>query len=512
MDRKPVVDRYMMAGPFSWESTRKMINDNFIAVRAIPGKDEQKKYALEPYKFVEPGFLILDSSGNEKLKVDKITTLHEGWFNHLVSSSVKNGNKLDLRHDDQTQSVLESMRKAEALFHAGSHQAATKAWQEIATAHSEHPLGWKAAAEAEGFGPIVRGFEVNSNIPTEAMNAGIKSEGSASPPGVYSENDLVTRSVNFLLSMQREDGGFVDSDYDFGGTDSLPNVHVAVTSLAGMALLSRRLELDENDQAMIQKLDRAISLAAKYVSNPENINTMDRDEILWAYAYRLRFLSRLVALDAKWKDTLQSCTATLEVIKTQRGGWYHEYNNPFVTATALSALSEAKKSGAKVNQSKITEGVASLAKDRYGNGAFPYGSSRPGAVSKKGSPRNVAASAGRMPLCELGLWHWGESDDETLASAIKVSFDMHEHLLSAVKYDDHTSNMGYGGFFFWYDMRGRSEAISHVKDEPLRKELAARQREIILAMPELDGCFVDSHELGRCYGTSMALLSLQLLK
>jgi hypothetical protein len=29
-----------------------------------------------------------------------------------------------------------------------------------------------------------------------------------------------------------------------------------------------------------------------------------------------------------------------------------------------------------------------------------------------------------------------------------------------------------------------------------------------LKLPELDGCFVDSHELGRVYGTAMALLCL----
>ena len=40
--------------------------------------------------------------------------------------------------------------------------------------------------------------------------------------------------------MQRTNGGYYDSDYDFGGTDSLPNVHVAVTALVGMALLDAR--------------------------------------------------------------------------------------------------------------------------------------------------------------------------------------------------------------------------------------------------------------------------------
>jgi hypothetical protein len=71
--------------------------------------------------------------------------------------------------------------------------------------------------------------------------------------------------------------------------------------------------------------------------------------------------------------------------------------------------------------------------------------------------------------------------------------------------------MAYGGFFFWYDMQSRAELISQIANEDVRKELAKRQREIMLRLPEVDGCFVDSHELGRCYGTAMALQSFALL-
>jgi hypothetical protein len=57
-------------------------------------------------------------------------------------------------------------------------------------------------------------------------------------------------------------------------------------------------------------------------------------------------------------------------------------------------------------------------------------------------------------------------------------------------------------------MRGRSEAISNLVNGELKSSLQQQQKRIILAMPEIDGCFVDSHEIGRCYGTAMALLCL----
>ncbi len=512
MDRKPEIDRYMMAGPFSWEATRSQLNAHYIPVKAVPTAEQQKRYDLVPYTFVEPGFLILKADGSEKFKVDRITTLHKPWFEALLThANASAAESPDPQPNSAvtnlvTQKIETRMKQATDVFHKGDHRQAATIWKSIADEYPEHPLGWKAAAEAEGFGPIVRGFEVDSEIPVAVLKAGIDSAGSAAPKGVYKKEDVTKRSIEFLLDMQRSDGAWVDCDYDFGGTDSLPNVHVAVTSLAGMALLASKHALPEKATA----IESAIVRAADFVRDDSHLNKFDRDEILWAYAYRVRFLSRLVVDRPELKPSLQHGVELLEQIQTKRGGWYHEYANPFVTATALVALAEAKQAGATIDQEKIDLGIASLERDRFENGAYPYGSSRRAAnAGKAGKPRQVAASAGRMPLCELGLWSWQKASDENLDAAIQISFDMHEHLNTALKYDDHTSNMAYGGFFFWYDMRGRSEAISKITNKSLRQKYERQQQEIIMSLPELDGCFVDSHELGRCYGTAMALLCLQ---
>ncbi len=93
-------------------------------------------------------------------------------------------------------------------------------------------------------------------------------------------------------------------------------------------------------------------------------------------------------------------------------------------------------------------------------------------------------------------------------AALKAAFKYHDEMGVVRKYDDHASRLGYGGFFFWYDMHGRSEAIEHLPGSRLRKKLLKQQRALVLSLPEIDGCFVDSHELGRVYGTAMALLCL----
>ena len=528
MDRTSSIDLYMMAGPFSWPDIISVLNEHYIPVKARPNRKQQKEFELVPYVFIEPGFLVIEPDGKVTSKLDRITTLHRKWFRHLLTRSVlqpiqpadkpdglaerwkhfENGDyervKIETPAENSAATVEELLLAGMSDFRRGDHEAAKQKWRNASKLNPDHPLAWKAAAEAEGIGPFVRGFEVHCTIPENSLQAGIESQGSAAPANVFEELDLWRRGSEFLLTMQNSKGGFTDSDYDFGGTDSLPNVHAAVTALAGMAMLEA-LPRCKSDTDKGPRLELAISKAANYVCDNENINPSDRDELLWALAYRVRFIARMAARDPKYRQNLQTMVQDLERMQAKTGNWFHEYRNPFVTATALLALHEAKESGANVSPAIVDQGVAALKRERFGNGAFPYSSSRGNNQAEAaGDQRQLAASAGRMPLCELGLWVWSQSDDQALANALRWSFELNENLMVALKYDDHTSRMAYGGFFFWYDLRGRSEAIRHVSDPQLRSKFQKIQRELILSLPELDGCFVDSHELGRVYGTAMA--------
>ena len=74
------------------------------------------------------------------------------------------------------------------------------------------------------------------------------------------------------------------------------------------------------------------------------------------------------------------------------------------------------------------------------------------------------------------------------------------------KYDDHADGWRNGGFFYWYGQYGRGLAAKAAGSA----DALARQKAILLETLEFDGCWVDSHELGRVYGTAMALLTLKL--
>lgn len=540
MDRKAEIDRYMMAGPFSWPAVIELVNDYFIPVRENASGQLAKKLELLPYKFVEPGYIVLDKHGERIAAADQITTFSPEWIEKLIASSLEleipgktsasdtsresldqawsefcagnfafDDSKIESGDADSAERIL---LQGMFAFRRGEHDAARQIWSTAAESQPDHPLAWKALAEAENWGPFVRGFEVHGNLPEHALMAGQESRGSAAPAGLYDESALWQLSTQYLLGMQAKNGGWFDSDYDFGGTDSLPNVHVAVTALAGIALMDTLEYLPDHREKILD----AIYRAADYVNDPAHMNPVDRDEILWANAYRVRFLARLVSHSdkerARYSEGLDRAVADLQSIQTKTGSWYHEYANSFVTATALTALQIAKQSDASVDKAIIAQGVSALSNDRYANGAFPYsGQGTPHKPDDIAGHGQIPQAAGRMPLCELALWQCGASSDERLQSALTASFLHHGSLAVAYKYDNHTSTMSYGGFFFWYDMQSRAEALSFLSDHDLRHQMAQQQRELVMDLPEFDGCFVDSHELGRCYGTAMALQTLAIL-
>jgi hypothetical protein len=529
MDRKDSIDRYMLAGPFSWPAIIELLNQHFIPLKATPKPADQQKYEIRPYVFIEPGFVILDQTGDLVAKIDRLTTLHTQWLYQLISGYVENVSAP--KRSAELQRLWEQFAKREydqmgfstssnseegvellllegmARFRQGNHAAAKAKWEQAGQLDPESPLAWKAAAEAEGFGPFVRGFEVHCQLPAEALQSGKASAGSAAPRHLYREDDLWQRGIEFLLEMQAENGGWFDSDYDFGGADSLPNVHVAVSAIAALALMDA-LSHPQLEDSLKDRVTQSLEKASRFLLNDEYLNLFDRDELAWAYAYRIRFLSRLVKQEPQVRDPLVANVRALEAMQTPSGSWFHEYPNPMVTALALLAFSESAEVGAEAQSDTITRGTEALSRDRFGNGGFSYASGRRPNRAAEGGESELIQSAGRMPLCELGLFLHDGSNMERLVKAIDRSFALAEPLMNSLKYDNHTSNHAYGGFFIWYDIEARGEAILRLTDAAAKTRFQDAQRELILGLPEVDGCFVDSHELGRVYGTSMALISL----
>ncbi|GAB4149836.1 MAG: hypothetical protein Fur0037_18230 [Planctomycetota bacterium] len=535
MDRRPEIDRYMMAGPFSWPSTIDLLNDHFVPVRLVPEGDLQKRYGLERLSFIEPGWIVLDGRGREKARLDRITTLHPTWFEAPLrrlaglapvplSDALQDafaayaaGDRGKARElaggvllpdvPPQTRAMASYLIGA-ALCRDHRRAEAETIWRDLAAALPDQPLAWKAAMEAEGHGPFVRGFEDYLDLPAIALRD--LDEGSRAVRGSFTEQDLWRRGASFLASMDGGDGVIRDSIYDFGGTDSLPNVHLAITALAGSALLQGKSRLGEAGAGAIgEAIDAALARMRSALSDESRVADRDRDEILWAHAYRIRFFADWMDLrgpDDGVRAALQRAVDALQALQPEDGVWFHEYGNPFAIATALDALARARDAGAEVDAERIRRGLAALARCRTKDGIYSYGYPRRGEAR---SP--VEFGAGRAPLCELALFRHGASGPDRLAEAVRIGMEQHGRIAAVRKYDDHADRFGNGGFFFWYDMLGRSEAIAALPAGAERDRWRAQQKKLVLDLPEFDGCFVDSHELGRAYGTAMALLCLAAL-
>lgn len=394
-----------------------------------------------------------------------------------------------------------------ALHHLNRDGEGRAAWQGLLEKGGNNRWTHKASAELQRLGPFVRSFERFEWLPDDAYLT--DPDGTRVPRKLDRSSWLARKSVELLLVNQRDHGGWDDSNYDFGGTDSLPNVYVSGTALAAIGLMEWR-DIDP------KRIDKAIDKALTYLLDERNVATKDRNEIVWAHAYRLIFFEHYLRYAGvkRLKGPMDARTKAIEVVKAlsdlqlESGAWRHEYPNPFATASVVHALFRIKDAKVPTGKKIVDKATAALATTRGDDGTFSYGMpGRRGRGRSRGSA--VEGAAGRMPTCELALLMAGQSDQKRLRHALDVSFEHHGLLEAIRKYDDHADRYGNGGFFFWYDLYGRTEAIQRVKNTAARETYRKKMLQLVLDLPEIDGGFVDSHELGKTYGTAMALICLK---
>ena len=497
VDRGPEVDRKMRSGPFSWPRFIELLNEHYVPVKAIASKELGERYDVRRDHFLPPGIVLLQD-GAVTASFDELSTHHPAWYHARFEAPL--GLEREWRSARIT--ATETPDAAESLYLAGVDAGDVQrvgAWRRLMKEHPDHPLAFKVAMELEGHGPLLRGQEVYGELPEAAL--AFSGRGTRAPLGAYSEEELWLRSVRFLVDVQSTSGAYRDSIYDFGGTDSLRHVFGAVTSLAMIALTegSSRVKHPELPDAR----DAARRFALEVATNPD----ADLDERIWAQMYCLRALLETDPSDADGQA--QALVELLLAEQLESGAWRHEYPSNFVTADVLIALAFAKRHGLEIpDEAKVVEpALAAILRCRAPDGGYSYYLTREGRKPRA----SIQGSVGRAPRCELALALWGSPEARDLETTVALSFEHEGPLLEIQKLDDHGPKFAYGGFFFWWDLHARTEAICALPAGKARTEFARRQREQIVGLAEIDGCFVDSHEVGRAYGTSMALWCLAQL-
>jgi hypothetical protein len=315
--------------------------------------------------------------------------------------------------------------------------------------------------------------------------------------------DAIVRSgVEFLLRQQRDDGGFTDSRYAYWPDSEItPNVWIAITAIAMTALWEHRAAHPD----LHERIDRALRRGEAYLLDEKHI-ARDKNEECYSDAYRLLYFSRRAgASDGRQREQLVASMNEIvqAAAKSQKasGFWSHEYENAFATGAVLQQVLAAKAAGATVPTEMTDKAAQALLSARWKSGAYVYGGRTTAA-----EPTTLKDSAGRMPVCEGTLLQLGRSDPEKLRFALQNMWD-HMERLETVRRNDFHSDGELAGFFFFHTLFHASEVVPLLPEE---ERPAHRQRlvELLRRLPEFDGSFLDSHELGRSYGTAMALLTL----
>jgi tetratricopeptide (TPR) repeat protein len=412
--------------------------------------------------------------------------------------------------------MSDNPRRSEAMYLLGiahtlsrGFRKAEAAFRTLVATAPDSPYAAQAAAnllvsrDTTPLGPAVHAFEDPLWPPAEVFASPRANTAIERTPEAV--DDAVKRAIAFLLRRQHDNGGFQDSRYAYWSTPRiLPNTWVAITAVV-LAGLNDWRDVDP------EAIDKAVERGEKYLFNPKFMAPGQNEEC-YADAFKLFYLKRRLARLApdskdatKAREHLNETAKGLVGQQSETGFFAHEYPNPFTTAAVLVSLKQAQDHGAAVPASVFELGAKGLKSVRGNRGSFAYGEGRPSAKDNDESLKNAMA---RMPICERALLLAAETQD---TAALEAALDHFWNLFprfERVRTCDFHTDGELAGFFFWHGVFFTSEAI---KALPPEKRAVHQKRlvEQVMKIGEMDGSFVDSHEIGKSYGSGMALMVLR---
>jgi hypothetical protein len=559
--RAAILDTYMRVALFTDPGLVDLISGSFVPLRMACDEKTSAATGIRFPEVIEPALVVLTPEGRIVHTLDRIRTFNADWvravllavlrkhapegsfrddavpatpdqkavtfrragrFREVLDLSCAPMHKgialLGLREFEKARAILEKEESAEGLYHLSAVEWWTgkdpeKTWRKLVEKHPNSPWAWKAAAnlvtgrDSLRHGPMAHNFEdfflqMPEGTPTTTRLAGKDVDATAS------------RAMEFLLRAQRADGSWSDSRYSYGwaaymirnrtrdgllapgysswpDTGHHPNVFVAMTALAARALLEWR-------DAAPGRIDEAVARAEQYLRNDDRVLPA-QCEACYAETYRLLFFE-----GRKDITQMNRIIHRLADLQDRDGFWGHEYPSAFATAAVMRCLVLAKRAGADVSDSLLQRAADALLKTRGTDGHQAY-RHEPG--KGPGSERNAL---GRTASSELALHECGRGSLSDVAAGVDVYWK-HLARLEAVRTCDNHADEELAGFFYFNSVFHTLEAARELP-EPLRAGHLAKFRSQVLAIPEWDGSFIDSHELGKSYGTAMALLILRRVR
>lgn len=571
MTRAAALDDYSKSVFFADPGVTDLIRAKFVPLRMVCDEKFGAAVGLRKPDFIEPGFIVLTPEGRVVHTIDRIRTFNADWLRAVLVEVLRRNDAYNrpagdgvedlIRGGDDDQALPRATpdQKAAILRRAGRHRevlqlpcaplhkgialaalddfdgarrilekedspealyvrAAIDGW----TGKDPERL-WKALVEKHPASPWARRAAPNLVVGRDGSRQGAMAHLAEdlflrAPPGpakttvqpVWNLHRTVRDAVEFLLRAQQPDGSWNDTRYCYGWASYMirrkiaegtldptykswpdvglrPNVLVAVTGAAALALAERR----EHDR---DRIDLALLRAEAFLQDDSRVAPGQCEE---CYAELFRLLYFVRKGDVPRMNKLVRRLANLQ---DRDGFWGHEYPSAFATAAVVQALTRARTAGADVPEILFRRAADALLTTRRDGGVQDY-------RHEPGKPRSTEKnSMGRTASSELALYQCGRGSLADIAAGVE-SYWKHREKLEAIRTCDNHADEELAGFFYFYAVYHTQEA-ARALEEPARGNHLRRFRDQVLALREIDGSFVDSHELGKSYGTAMALLIL----
>ncbi len=299
----------------------------------------------------------------------------------------------------------------------------------------------------------------------------------------------IDKGMKYLVSRQSSDGAFRDQ----GSLGSYP---VAMTALAGMALLSSGSTATEGPYA--PQLRKTLT----YVLGSSQRNGLicrpgeEESRSMYGHGFSMLFLAETMGMEedperlAKIRWVLQKGVDLIARSQSQLGGWLYTPDmggdEGSVTVTQVQALRASRNAGIAVPKKVINRAMKYLDKSIQPDGGIAY---------------RVGMTGSRPPITAAAVACWfnaGQYDNPDALKALRFCKE---------KIGFGQRSEGVWGHFFYAHMY--LAQVMYLAGDDEWRVYFPRIRDYLLSIQNEDGSW-DGDSVGKVYGTSIALMILQL--
>lgn len=310
------------------------------------------------------------------------------------------------------------------------------------------------------------------------------------PPMVTQETDAaIQKGLKYLATRQSSDGAYRDQ----GRLGTYP---VTMTSLASLATIASGSTPTEGPYA--PNLRKSLT----YILRSSQRNGLvcrpgpEESRSMYGHGFSMLFLAQVMGMEedpdrlAKIRWVLQKGVGLTERSQSRLGGWLYtpdmNGDEGSVTVTQVQALRAARNAGIAVPKKVINRAMRYLKKSVQPDGGIAY---------------RVGMSGSRPPITAAAVACWfnaGEYDNPMALKALRFC----------------KNNIGFGqtrrgvwGHFFYAHLY--LGQVMYLAGQKEWKQYYPKMRDHLLSIQNEDGSW-DGDSVGKVYGTSIALIILQL--